>query len=61
MTYDQLESIAVQAMHQITERLYILDMYTEPTQAEMKEFVESIRGKVESFNAAWTKYQKDGS
>ena len=56
MTHDQLQSIAVQCMHQITERLHILDMYAEPTASEVDEFMLAIREKVKVFNEACAAY-----
>ena len=55
MTYDQAQAIAVQAMHQITERLLILDM-----DQDAGAFIDAIRRNVEMFNAAWERYQ-DGA
>ena len=58
MTHDQAQSIAVQAMHQISERFRILDMYADPTKSELEEFVAAIRAKSEAFDAAWERYME---
>ena len=61
MTHHQFQSVAVQCMAAIEERLLILDLYAEPTVSEVQEFVDGIRRDVATYKAAWDKYQDDAT
>ena len=56
MTHDQFQSVAVQCMAAIEERLHILDLYETPTESEVREFVDGIRRNVATYQAAWSAY-----
>ena len=57
MNHDQFQSVAVQCMAAIEEQLHILDLYAEPTESEVREFVDAIRRNVAAYQAAWEKYK----
>ena len=59
MTHDQFQSVAVQTMAAIEERLLILDLYKTPTASELQEFVEAVRRNVAAYQSAWEKYKDE--